>query len=274
MCKIKCENCFHNCKLNSGQTGICRVWKNIDNELVCTNYGKLTSLAIDPIEKKPLKEFYPGSMILSIGSFGCNLRCKFCQNHSISQHADIPYKIVLPEELRNIAIELRESRNNIGVAYTYNEPLISYPYLYDCMELIHKAGMKNVVVTNGCISATVLKSLLPYIDAMNIDLKGFSDDIYNELQGSLDNVLENIKLAAKCCHLELTSLIVPGMNDDIEMMESQAKWIASIDDNIPLHITRYFPQYRMDVPPTPIEVLYKLSETAKTYLNKVYLGNV
>ncbi len=272
--RITCENCFHNCRLDDGQTGLCHVWKNMAGTMECTNYGQISSIALDPIEKKPLYEFYPGTMILSIGSFGCNLRCGFCQNYSISQYSDANCRKMTADELTELAHRLKIEHDNIGVAYTYNEPLISYPYLMACMKKIRESGMVNVVVSNGTISPSILSELLPYIDAMNIDLKGFSEEIYSSLGGNLANVMENIRLAAQSCHVELTSLIVPGMNDGEDDMGRQAAWIASLDPEIPLHITRYFPRYHSTAPPTPIQTLKALKQRAKKHLRSVYLGNV
>lgn len=272
---IECNTCFHRCKLNEGQVGLCRTRECKDGAIVSRNYGKLSSIALDPIEKKPISRFMSGSFILSIGSFGCNLSCPFCQNCEISQHDDVPIRVVMPDELCDMALELKESHGNIGVAYTYNEPLISYEYLRDCMELIHDAGMVNVVVSNGTINPALFKELLPLIDAINIDVKGFDEDVYKRLGGDLNQVMENVELASRGTHLEVTSLIVPGFNDSIDEMRSQAKWLASLSPSIPFHITRYFPRFKMqDVPATDIELLKTMKNAASEYLNDVMLGNV
>ncbi len=173
--KIPCELCFHHCQLEEGQTGLCRARGNRSGTIIPLNYGKLTSLALDPIEKKPLRRFHPGSRILSVGSFGCNLRCPFCQNHEISMAGDgeVQTAEISPEQLADQAVEL-QNRGNIGVAYTYNEPLVGYEYVRDCAALLHERGMVNVLVTNGTIEDAPLRSLLPLIDAANIDLKGFT----------------------------------------------------------------------------------------------------
>ena len=181
----------------------------------------------------------------------------------------------MPDELLDMALELKKSHGNIGVAYTYNEPLITHEYLRDCMELIHNAGMVNVVVSNGTVSSEIFAELLPLIDAINIDVKGFNEDVYKRLGGDMSQVMENVELASQSTHLEVTSLIVPGFNDSIDDMRSQAKWLASLSPAIPLHITRYFPRYKMqDVPATDIRLLKAMKDAASEYLDDVMLGNV
>lgn len=270
---------MHHCALEPGQTGLCRARKNMGGEIVCENYGRITSLALDPIEKKPLYDFHPGSMILSVGSFGCNLRCPFCQNHEISM-ADgkgLDTEQVSPEQLADMALMWKEQKRagNIGIAYTYNEPLVGWEFVRDTARLVREYGMLNVLVTNGTVSQEVLEELLPLIDAMNIDLKGFHEAYYRKLGGDLETVKAFITRAQESCHVELTTLIVPGENDSLEDMEAQAKWIASLRPTIPLHITRFFPRYRMrDREATDVEQLYRLAGTAERYLEKVYVGNV
>ena len=266
---------MHYCGLKPGQWGICRARKNENGEIICKNYGQVSSLALDPIEKKPLRRFYPGSKILSVGSFGCNLRCPFCQNHEISmvkpEMSEDAY--LSPEELADIAVQCRE-KGNIGVAFTYNEPLVGWEYVLDTAKLVRKAGMKNILVTNGTASSEILEELLPYIDAMNIDLKGFRDAYYKKLGGSLSAVKEFITRAAGECHVELTTLIVPEENDSVQEMEEEACWIASLNKEIPLHISRFFPRYQMlDSKPTKVESVYNLAEVARKYLKYVYTGN-
>ncbi len=282
-----CSVCFRQCELQEGQTGFCGARVCRGGGIRAGNYGKLTGLALDPIEKKPLAEFYPGSMILSVGSYGCNLRCPFCQNHDISwsreafRHADTARQ-VSPEELAQTALYLR-SRGNIGLAYTYNEPLIGWEFVRDTAELIHDAGLKNVLVTNGTADLKVLEALLPRIDAMNIDLKGFTDRYYTQvLGGSLEMVKKFIARAVQGCHVELTTLVVPGENDSEEEIRAMTAWISSLTDaegnvignKIPLHLTRFFPRFRyMDRRPTDITLLHRLADVAKEKLKNVYLGN-
>lgn len=273
--KIPCELCFYHCELEEGQAGLCRARGNRGGTVVPLNYGKLTSLALDPIEKKPLRQFHPGSMILSVGSFGCNLRCPFCQNHEISMAGDggIQTVEVSPEQLTDKAAELR-SQGNIGIAYTYNEPLVGYEYVRDCATQVHERGMVNVLVTNGTIEEAPFRALLPLIDAANIDLKGFTPAWYRRLGGDLETVKRSIALAAARCHVEVTTLLVPGENDSVEEIRDLARWLAEIDQEIPLHLSRFFPRYKMqDRPPTSVESVYALAETAREYLAYVYTGN-
>ena len=273
--KALCELCFHHCALDEGQTGLCRARACQDGKIVSLNYGKLTSLALDPIEKKPLRRFHPGSLILSVGSFGCNMRCPFCQNHEISMAGDsgIPTVEVSPEQLAAQAAEL-VPHGSIGVAYTYNEPLTGYEYIRDCAALVHEQGMVNVLVTNGTVEEEPWRALLPLVDAANIDLKGFTPSWYRRLGGDLETVKRSIALAAERCHVEVTTLLIPGENDSEEEIRELARWLASISPEIPLHLSRFFPQYQMvDRLPTPVEQVYRLSEAAQEYLSHVYTGN-
>lgn len=271
----ECAVCMHHCRLTEGQLGRCRARKNEGGRIVCANYGKITGLMPDPIEKKPLRRFFPGSWILSVGSFGCNLSCPFCQNHEISMAGPEEFqpKEMTPEHLAALA-KSWEDHGNIGVAYTYNEPLVGYEFVRDTARLVRKQGMKNVLVTNGSASLWVLEELLPYTDAMNIDLKGFTADYYRKLGGNLETVKDFIRRAAQGCHVELTTLIVPGENDSEAQMEQEARWIASVSPEIPLHVTRFFPQYRMeDRRATEVRMVYRLRDIAGKYLKYVYTGN-
>lgn len=271
---LTCNLCFHHCQLEDGQTGFCRARANQNDSIVSLNYGRLTSLALDPIEKKPLRRFHPGSPILSVGSFGCNLRCPFCQNASIAQvGADAPTRAVSPEALTDLALTLR-ARGNIGVAYTYNEPLVGYEYVRDCAAHVHDAGMLNVLVTNGTICEGPWRDLLPLIDAVNIDLKGFTPEWYHQLGGDLETVKRNITLAASTCHVEVTTLIIPGKNDSPAEMAALAHWLSTIDPEIPLHVSRFFPRHHMsDLGPTPVSTVYHLADIARKHLRYVYTGN-
>ena len=273
--KTRCELCFHHCVLDVGQIGLCRARACQDGKIVSLNYGKLTSLALDPIEKKPLRRFHPGSLILSVGSFGCNLRCPFCQNHEISMAGDsgIQTVEVSPEQLAAKAAEL-VPQGNIGVAYTYNEPLIGYEYVQDCASLVHEQGMVNVLVTNGTVEEEPWRALLPLVDAANIDLKGFTPAWYRRLGGDLETVKRSIVLAAERCHVEVTTLLIAGENDSEEEIRELARWLASISPEIPLHLSRFFPQYQLvDRLPAPVEQVYRLAEAARGYLSYVYTGN-
>ncbi len=284
----KCSVCFRHCEIEEGKRGFCGARGVIEGRVVPLNYGKITSLALDPIEKKPLNRFHPGSYILSAGSYGCNLRCPFCQNYEISWSDEAfeferTAEYLSPGELADIALK-NKKRGNIGVAFTYNEPLIGYEYILDTAKLVRKNGMFNVLVTNGTAEPEVLDELLPYIDAMNIDLKGFSDEYYAKtLGGSLDMVKKFIEKAVTGCHVELTTLVVTNENDSPEEMREISSYIAGLkgkDGNvtgaeIPLHISRFFPRFNMtDRPPTDVKRLYELADIAREKLKFVYLGNV
>lgn len=267
---------MHRCRLKEGQTGRCRARKNEKGRSVPVNYGQIASIALDPIEKKPLARFCPGSVILSVGSFGCNLSCPFCQNCEISTAGagDIPTEFISPEELAALAKKL-ESRGNIGAAYTYNEPMVGYEYVRDASIEIKKLGMKNVVVTNGSVSVKVLGEVLPYVDAYNIDLKCFTEKGYKALGGDLETVRDFIRAAADRAHVELTTLVVPGFNDGEDEMAALSAWVASVDKKIPLHITRFFPRHKMtDRSPTDVAALRVLADVAKNRLDTVLIGNV
>ncbi len=273
--KKLCEVCFHQCSLEEGQAGICRARGNREGRIIPLNYGRITSMALDPIEKKPLRMFCPGSMILSVGSFGCNLRCPFCQNHEISMagEKDCMNVTIMPEELAAKAAALK-NHGNIGVAYTYNEPLVGWEFVRDTSILVKKLGMKNVIVTNGSVNDWILSELLPFTDAVNIDLKGFTESYYKKVDGDLKAVKHAIECAVKVCHVELTTLIVPGENDMPEEIEEMSRWIGSVSPLIPLHITRFFPRWRMtDRKAGDIRHLYSLVETARKHLKYVFAGN-
>ena len=271
---LTCEICPHHCRLEVGSVGRCRARINDGEKIIALNYGKITSIALDPIEKKPLYRFFSGSRILSVGSFGCNLSCPFCQNHEISMaDATFPTRTLMPAQLVELAVEL-VPRGNIGVAFTYNEPFIGYEFVRDTSELLKARGLKSVVVTNGTVAPAALKKILPLIDAMNIDLKGFSRKIYDGLGGDFLTVQRTIELAAQNCHVEVTTLVVPTMNDSADDMDAEAQWIASVSKDIPLHISRFFPRYKVtDIAPTPVKKIYELVDVAKRHLNFVYPGN-
>ena len=284
-CSAVCPVCPHRCRIAEGKTGRCRARGTRDGSVVPLNYGLVTSLALDPIEKKPLARFYPGSRILSAGSYGCSLNCPFCQNWEISMSDGQEFRhgrraednYVSPEVLADMAEHLRLQRN-IGVAFTYNEPLISYEYVMDTARFLREKNLKAVLVTNGCVNDEIADAVLPLTDALNIDLKSFQDDVYrNILGGNLAAVKNFIAKAAEQCHVELTSLIVPGMNDSEEEIRAMTQWIASLPhgEEIPLHITRFFPRYRMqDRNPTEKAVILKLVEIARQQLKYVFPGNI
>ena len=273
--KTVCNVCPHRCKLNEGQLGLCNGRICRDGNVISENYGRITSMALDPIEKKPLYHFYPGTRILSVGSYGCNLRCPWCQNHDISmvKGTEVDYGNTTVNALINQAYELK-GRGNIGIAYTYNEPLIGYEFVRDCSTLAKERGLKNVVVTGGYICDEPLRELLPLVDAFNIDLKGFTQDFYKRLKGDLETVKSTIAIVAKQCHVEVTTLIIPGENDSEEEMDALSSWLYSISPDIPFHVSRFFPRWRMqDKEATPVETIYRLAALARGKLKHVYEGN-
>ncbi len=277
--QVLCDVCPKFCKLREGQIGFCRARSNIGGKIVPINYGQATSLALDPIEKKPLMRFCPGPYILSYGSYGCNLRCPYCQNASISMAGpdNCPHRLITPEGLTDLAVDLsKQEPGNIGVAFTYNEPTVCFEFIRDTSKLLHEAGLKSVVVTNGGLVRKYADELLPHVDALNIDLKGFSDEFYRYVKGEFDTVKEFIKAAVEHkCHVELTTLAIPTKNDDPEEMEREAEWIASISPDIPRHLSRFFPRYKVDdLPPTPAETIYRLKDIAQKKLKYVYTGNL
>jgi pyruvate formate lyase activating enzyme len=268
-----CELCFHHCALNEGQAGLCRARGNRGGKIVPLNYGRVTALALDPIEKKPLYHFHPGSSILSVGSFGCNMRCHFCQNHEISMAGEqCRTAEFTPEEVAQRAEALRP-RGNIGLAYTYNEPLVGYEFVRDCAALVKERGMVNVLVTNGMAEEGPWRALLPLVDAVNIDLKGFTQAWYRRLGGDLETAKRSIAIAAQTCHVEVTTLLIPDENDSAEEIGALAKWLSSIDPAITLHLSRYFPRYRETHPPTPVSTVLRMVEEAQKWLKRVYPGN-
>ncbi|MGC8902739.1 MAG: AmmeMemoRadiSam system radical SAM enzyme [Fervidobacterium sp.] len=272
---IQCNLCPHNCKLAEGSVGVCKVRKNIAGKLYTMNYGEVTSIALDPIEKKPIFHFYPGSSIISVGTWGCNFKCLFCQNWEISQERSYYVKKITPKVLVEIALEYKHE-GNIGVAYTYSEPIVWYEFVYETAKLASDAGLKNVLVTNGYINPEPLKELGKYIDAMNIDLKAMNNDFYRKVcGGDYESVLRTIDYCiANGIHVEVTTLVIPGDNDDLEELEEEFKILSRMSKDIPLHLSRYYPAYRYTKPPTKIEKLNEIYNVAKKYLNYVYLGNV
>lgn len=267
-----CGICPRECKLKPGQRGYCRGRENIDGRLYAVNYGRTASAAVDPIEKKPLYHFHPGSQILSIGPNSCNLSCKFCQNSEISQFT-VPTEKVNPRSLADIA----EERNSIGVAYTYTEPFMWYEFLLDCCAEFRKRGMLNVLVTNGYVNPEPFAKLAPLIDAMNIDLKSMDESFYYKLCGGvhLKPVLKTIETAYEAgIHIELTQLLISGANDHPEQIARTVDWIAGIGREIPLHFSRYFPRHKYRAPATKPDTLKSAYDIAAAKLDWVYVGNI
>ncbi|MCX5668003.1 MAG: AmmeMemoRadiSam system radical SAM enzyme [Candidatus Omnitrophica bacterium] len=270
--KVRCRLCPYECNISDGMRGACGVRQNIDGVLYSLVYGKTTGLALDPIEKKPLYHYHPGEFILSLGTRGCNLHCDFCQNWHTSQEVDGPMEKITSEEVVRRAKEL----GSFGIAYTYNEPFIWYEFVLDTAKLAKQNGLDNVLVTNGFVNTEPLKEMLPYIDAMNIDLKSFDEDFYVKVcKGRLKPVLDVIKISAKACHVELTNLIIPTLNDSEGSIRKIVDWICgNLGPDVPLHLSRYFPCYKMALPPTPVETLKRAERIAKEKLKYVYVGNV
>lgn len=271
---VRCTLCPHYCGIKPGKTGICGVRKNIDGTLYSINYGRIASASLDPIEKKPLNRFFPGSYVFSVGTYGCNFKCPFCQNWEISQ--EVPETAATsPDMVAKTALAL-ENKGNIGVAYTYNEPIVWYEFVYDTCLAAHERDLKNILVTNGYINPEPLKKIMPYISAMNIDVKAFTEEFYVKIcKAKLEPVKKTVEYAASRCHVEITTLVIPGLNDSVEEIGKLSKWLSTVSPKIPLHLSRFFPAFKMtDKKPTPTETLAKLQKAAKENLEYVFLGNV
>jgi len=269
--KVKCILCPHNCAIKEGSQGICGVRGNRGGKLVTYNYGKISGIALDRIEKKPLYHFYPGSHILSVGTYGCNFSCTFCQNWEIAKTTPACSDLS-PQDLVMKALEIQD---NIGIAYTYNEPTIWYEFVLESSKIAKLKGLKNVLITNGYIESEPLAKLIPFIDAVNIDLKGSSPRFYKELcGGTSQQVLETIITADRSCHVEITNLLIPDSNDYNRDIEELCKMIFNINANIPLHFSRYYPAYKLHKDPTPEETMYRAKEIGSRWLKYVYLGNL
>lgn len=271
--RVRCFLCPHQCLIGNGRKGLCTVRVNQEGSLKTINYGEITSMAVDPVEKKPLYHFKPGKRILSVGSFGCNFTCDFCQNYTIAQFKG-KSEYVPPEQLAACVVV---PDNNIGIAFTYNEPTIWFEYVLDTARKVKELFPDRMVVliTNGYISTEALKELLPFIDAMNIDLKSFRSEYYRKIcGGEVKSVQRIIEEANGSCHVEITTLLVNGLNDSMEEVEEIACWLAALNKNIPLHLTRYYPAYKMNRPATDVDLMHEAARIAKRHLNFVYLGNM
>jgi len=268
---VRCLLCPHGCLIHHDRVGKCLARLNEGGVLFAKSYARASSLALDPIEKKPLYHFNSGTNILSVGSYGCNMFCNFCQNWEISNR-EVPTTYLPPEHLAKLSFNA--GPDNIGVAFTYNEPFIGFEYLMDCAKLLKKQGQCTVLVTNGMINKDPLLELAPFIDAANIDLKCFSPETYRELGGDLETIKQTIELGAERFHVEVTTHIVPGMNDNPEQIEEIARWLASLNPEIPYHVSRFLPTHKMvDAQPTPVEEIYAFADIARKYLRYVYTGN-
>ena len=267
--QLKCELCPHHCIIKEDKTGICQVRKNIKGKLKTLNYGKVSALGVDPIEKKPLYHFYPGKKVLSLGSYGCNMSCIYCQNWHISQQKPTLHDYS-PEDIVNSA----QAKELDLIAYTYSEPIVFYEYMLDIAKLASKKEIKNILVSNGFIEEEALKELTPFLDAANIDLKSFKDEFYKKhCQGGLEAVKRTIKYLADKIHLEVTTLVINDLNDDLNDLKKIFKFIAEIDQDIPLHLSRYYPSYKLDNPATDLSLMEEAYQLAKKDLTNVYLGN-
>jgi pyruvate formate lyase activating enzyme len=269
--RIACELCPQACVISEGKHGVCLGRANRGGVLVAENFGQCVSVAMDPIEKKPLYHVCPGERVLSIACNGCNLRCDFCQNWSISQ-ARVQTTPLPPAELVGLAAR----SGSFGVAYTYTEPLVWYEYLLEAGALVRENGLMNILVTNGVLNEAPLRELLPLIDAMNIDLKSMRKSFYTDychIDGA-EAVRRAIALAAETCFVEVTNLLIPGLNDSDEDLRELVEFVAGVNSSIPLHFSRYFPTHKMTIPATPVETLLRAKEIARERLDYVYLGNV
>jgi pyruvate formate lyase activating enzyme len=270
---IKCLACSHYCIIKNNEFGICKVRKNISGKLYLMIYGKIISENVDPVEKKPLYHFLPGTLTYSVGTIGCNFKCSFCQNYEISQESNFNLGTDLtPKEI----VKNAKIQNCKSIAYTYNEPTIAIEYWLDTMKIAKKNKIKNILVTNGYISKEVLKKISLFVDAMNIDLKSFNEKFYlKNCKAKINPVFETIKLANKLgIWIEITTLIIPGKNDSKKEIEKIAKFIQNINPDIPFHLSRYFPNYKMKIMPTPLLTMNNAYGISKKYLNNVYLGNI
>lgn len=268
---VKCHLCPAECIVRPGKDGLCMIRGNRDGALYASQYGQTIALNVDPIEKKPLYHFKPGSDILSIGPNGCNFACVFCQNWTISQQKSNT-KYISPQEL----VDYGGSHGSIGVAYTYTEPLVWYEYVIDSAMLLKEAGLSTVIVSNAYINEKPASELFPYIDAANFDLKSIRPDFYRKIcKGKLADVQRTIEIAKEMgVHVELTNLLIPGMNDTDEEIRELVNWIADLDPLTVLHISRYFPHYKLENEATPTERMTFAYNVAKEKLNYVYTGNV
>ena len=270
--RVHCLLCPHGCRIAESQLGLCRVRQNVEGSLRSLNYGRVSSVHWDPIEKKPLFHFHPGSLILSLGTIGCNLACSFCQNWTFSQEQAGTQRMP-PEQAVRLALS---EAGNIGISYTYNEPFIWYEFVIEAAQLAKEAGLKNVLVTNGYVNEDPLRQMLPYVDAMNVDIKAMSDSFYRELcRARAEPPRRTVEIAKEAgCLVEVTNLVIPDWNDSEEALTSFIDWAAGVDPEMPVHFSRYHPDYKLTEPPTPAETLLRARDLAREKLRYVYLGNL
>jgi pyruvate formate lyase activating enzyme len=273
--KLQCLLCPHKCILSEGRTGICGARRNNEGAIELITYGVISGYALDPIEKKPLYHFFPGTNILSVGSYGCNMHCDFCQNYTISQRTAAGFTVKTEPE--KILKDAASALHNIGIAFTYNEPVIWFEYMRDVAVKARKKGQRIVIVSNGYVNEEPLDEIISFTDAFNIDLKAFNNDFYKKLTGAeLEPVKKSIlRIAKSGRHLEITTLVIPGYNDNEKEIAQLAQWIADeTGKDTPLHLSRYFPMYKREDPATPDETLKRLEKIASDYLSYVYIGNL
>ena len=273
----RCDLCFHACLIPAGGAGYCRVRRYDGHALTSPYLGRFCSAAVDPVEKKPLYYWRPGSFIYSLGGIGCNMRCPFCQNHGIAQPdfrspARLPGLTELPP--KTLVAKVREIGLN-SVAYTYNEPALQAEYIIEAAPLLREAGIATVLVSNGMFSKALLRDLTPWVDAANIDVKSFSHKVYAGMGGSLETVMDTVPFLVEAgVHVELTNLVVPGLTDSPDEFAAMVEWIASVSPAIPLHISRYFPANKYREPSTTLDLLRRFAAIAKARLSRVHMGNV
>lgn len=272
---VQCLLCPHKCIIGEGKSGICGARKNIDGKIELITYGVISGYALDPIEKKPLYHYFPGMNILSMGSYGCNMHCDFCQNYTISQRTAAGFTTRIEPE--KILKEATNALHNIGIAFTYNEPVIWFEFIRDVAVKAKKKGLRTVLVSNGYVNEEPLDEIISFTDAFNIDLKAFNNDFYKQMTGAdLESVKQSLRRIAKSGkHLEITTLVIPGLNDAEKDMALEAEWIAGeLGKDIPFHLSRYFPMYRREDPATPPDLIKRLGEIASQHLTYVYNGNM
>lgn len=269
---VVCSLCHHGCRIAPGRAGACRVRRNDGGSLALPYAGKASAVAVDPIEKKPLYHFMPGSRTLSVGYLGCNLRCPFCQNHGISQTVDAPTEPVDPASL----VEAARRTGCPSIAHTYSEPLVHAEFVVACMRAAREAGLLNVLITNGSASNEAARDVLELCDAVNVDVKAWDGDFYaRELGGELDETLAFVKVAVRMgVHVEATTLVIPGRNDDEKQIAEIASFLASLSPEIPYHLSAYRPMYRYSIPPTKDATIRRLASVASGRLRHVYAGNL